>query len=301
MKEVVDNNRTISYIIHGIFIPIVGAIGFGGNVVGIGYLVFRNNRKRNHTFYLLLLTLFLFDLTFIVSTTIMFSMRELFPKLYDEPVSAATLYLDYWSFPMSCLTLFGSIYFTVAICFERYMAICTPLYYRTKRRHSVLYMFMLFSFIVIVNIPHFLEINMKEDDNGEMNLYPSSLRNNRMYYYVYGVGVKFLFQYILPYTILILLNIKIWKVPRMKKISVVSMPSEHATFQITMSSKVTKQRKIQSELVKLSLILAVMLMVCTPVGLVNDIYEVIHGIEEVSKNSITQSLHEILHCILLNM
>ena len=289
MKEVLDNNRNISYIIHGILIPIVGANGFGGNVVGIGYLVFRDNRKRNHTFYLLLLTLFLFDLTFIVSVTIMFSMRELFPHLYDEPVSAATLYLDYWSFPMSYLTLFGSIYFTVAICFERYMAICLPLFYRTKRRHSFLYMFMIFSFIVIVNIPHFLEINMKEDDNGEMNLYPSSLRNNRMYYYVYGVGVKFLFQYILPYTTLIVLNIKIWKVLRLQKISDVSMPSEQATFQITMSSNVTNQRKIQSELAKLSLILVVLLMVCTPVGLVNDIYEVIHGIEEVSRNSETQS------------
>ena len=45
MKEVLDNNKNISYIVHGILIPIVGAIGFGGNVVRIGYLAFRDNLK----------------------------------------------------------------------------------------------------------------------------------------------------------------------------------------------------------------------------------------------------------------
>ena len=186
-------------------------------------------------------------------------------------------------FPMSILTLFGSIYFTVAICFERYMAICSPLFYRTKKHHSLIYILLILCFVIIVNVPRFLEVNIIQDDNGDMDLELSSLRNNRIYYYVYGVGFKFLFQYIIPYTILIALNIKIWKVLRLQNISNIPMPSETAAFHIHMSSNTTNQRRMQSELAKLSLIMVILLMVCTPIGLINDIYEVFHGIQEVTQ------------------
>ena len=45
MKELLDNNENINYIVHGILIPIVGVIGFGGNVVGVGYLVCQKTRQ----------------------------------------------------------------------------------------------------------------------------------------------------------------------------------------------------------------------------------------------------------------
>ena len=286
MKILLNNNQRISYFIHGILIPIIGAIGLGGNVIGIGYVTFLNTRKRHYTFYLLLLVLFLFDLTFIVSVVLTFSLRELLPKLYKDPVPTAIYYLDYIAFPMSILTLFGSIYFTVAICFERYMAICSPLFYRTKKHHSFIYILSIFCFVVFVNIPRFFEVNIIQDENGDMDLELSSLRNNRIYYYVYGVGFKFLFQYIIPYTILIVLNIKIWKVLRLQNISNIPMPSERAAFHIHMSSNTTNQRRMQSELAKLSLIMVILLMICTPIGLINDIYEVFHGIQEVTQNNL---------------
>ena len=50
MKGLLDNNQNISYIVHGIFIPIVGAIGLSGNVVGIGYVIFLSARQRLYTF-----------------------------------------------------------------------------------------------------------------------------------------------------------------------------------------------------------------------------------------------------------
>ena len=168
MKDLLDNNKNISYITHGILLPIVGAIGFGGNLIGIGYVIFLECRQKHYTFYYLLLVLFLFDLTFIASATITFSFRELFPQLYEAPIPSEILYLDYFAFPMCYLSLFGSIYFTVAICFERYMAICLPFSYRTKKRNSLLSMFMVFCFIIIVNIPHFYEVKIVEDKKYQM-------------------------------------------------------------------------------------------------------------------------------------
>ena len=281
MKDLLDNNKNISYITHGILLPIVGAIGFGGNLIGIGYVIFLECRQKHYTFYYLLLALFLFDLTFIASTTITFSFRELFPQLYEAPIPSEILYLEYFAFPMCYLTLFGSIYFTVAICFERYMAICLPLSYRTKKRSSLLYMCITFCFIIIVNIPHFYEVKIVEDENGKMDLYPSSLRNNRVYYFIYGVTFKFLFQYIIPYTTLVALNIKIWRVLRLRSVGNTQILSDHTSFRIHMGSNATHQRKMQAELGKLSLMMVILLLVCTPIGLINDIYEVYHGIQEV--------------------
>ena len=282
MKALLDNNQKISYIIHGVLIPIIGAIGLIGNVVGIGYVIFLSARQRLYTFYLLLISLFLIDLSFITSATITFSLREIFPQLYEAPVSTAVLYLDYFSFPICSSTLFGSIYFTVAICIERYMAICSPLFYRTKKRHSFLYILAIICFIVLVNIPRFLEIKMTKNENGEMELYPSSLRNNRIYFIVYGVGFKFLFQYFIPYSTMILLNMKIWKVLRLQSIDTnIETQSERSPLNIHVSIFARTQRKLQSEFAKLSLIMVILLLFCTPIGLINDIYELLKGILEV--------------------
>ena len=161
------------------------------------------------------------------------------------------------------------------------MAICSPLFYRTKRSHSFIYIFAIFCFIVFVNIPHFLELKIEENEKLELKI--TDLRENRIYYYIYGVAFKFLFQYIIPFTIMIVLNVKVWKVLRRQNIA--AHPNHNnqtlANLQIHLSSTATTQRRLQSELAKLGLIIVVVLMVCVPVGFINDVYEAYHGIQKV--------------------
>ena len=280
-SQVSEINSRTQYIIHGILMPIISGFGLCGNILGIVYVISLNTRQRQYTFYLLLISLFLLDLTFIIMATIVFSLREIFPDLYIQPNNIASTYLDRWSLPMAHLGLFGSIYFTVALCFERYMAICSPLFYRTKRRHSCLYILTILLFIVCVNVPRFLELRIQEDE-GVTKLCVSNLRKNRTYYYIYGVIFKFLLQYIIPYPILIVLNTKIWKALRVQtEIGVSALPK--ACLNIHLSSNSTTRRKTHSELAKMSLIIVIALMVCLPIGFVNDIFEVYNGIQEVKK------------------
>ena len=86
---------------------------------------------------------------------------------------------------------------------------------------------------------------------------------------------------------MIVLNIKIWKVLRLQNIATnitTRSDLQHKLSNIHASSNVTTQRKLQSELAKLSLIMVVLLMVCSPIGIVNDVYEVFNGIQEVNGN-----------------
>ena len=287
------NNIWNQYLIHGILMPIVSVLGFVGNIVGIGYVITLSARKRQYTFYLLLLILFIFDISFIIMATIIFSLREIFPDLYLEENNILVIYLDRWSLPMAQLSLFGSIYITVALCIERYMAICSPLFYRTKRVHSFLYIIVILCAIVFVNIPRFMELRIKQLEDNKQELVISNLRRNRIYYYLYGVAFKFIFQYIIPYALLIILNVRIWKVLRLQSKSD-TRPLSEIALQVHLSSSATIQRKKQSELARLSLLIVVVFMICTPIGFINDIYEMANGIQKVCLYSIQLSIVTLL-------
>ena len=288
MGLLADNNKWNQYIIHGILMPIVAAFGICGNVAGILY--FRKRRLQQLTFYLLLISLAIFDLLFIITATLIFSAREIFPNSYNNVECTMCIYLDRWALPMAQLSLFGSTYFTVAICFERYLAICCPFQYRAKTTKPILYIIAITCFVVSFNIPHFFEWKI-EHSKEKIQLKITDLRNNRLYYYIYGVALKFTFQYIIPCSILIILNVKIMKslLTRSSNIIVtgnaaINNQNIEVVLQVNLNSEAAqrkKRRKIQSDLAKLNLIIVIIFMTCLPLGCINDIYEVYYGIQKV--------------------
>ena len=134
-----------------------------------------------------------------------------------------------------------------------------------------------------------MELRIKQLEDNKKELVISNLRRNRIYYYLYGVAFKFIFQYIIPYSLLIILNVRIWKVLRLQSQGD-TRPLSEIALQVHLSSSATIQRKKQSELARLSLLIVVVFMICTPVGFINDIYEMANGIQKVCLYSLQLSI-----------
>ena len=93
------------------------------NLTLLLFLIFREMRK--HSFNQMLIGLAMFDLCFIVCgvpvhITPIFSLEN---RLY-------LLLYAYFLYPFTAVALTGSIYMTMAITIERFMAVCHPHYYR---------------------------------------------------------------------------------------------------------------------------------------------------------------------------
>ena len=113
---------------------------------------------RKHSFNQMLIGLAFFDLFFIlcgvpVHITPIFNLEN---RLY------AWLYA-YFLYPFTAVSLTGSIYMTMAITIERFLAVCRPHYYRDVNtrispvKKVLMYAIPVSTFAIIVNIPKFLE------------------------------------------------------------------------------------------------------------------------------------------------
>ena len=120
---------------------------------------------RKHSFNQMLIGLAMFDMCFIVCgvpvhiTPIFKLENSLYLLLY-----ATFLY------PFTAISLTGSIYMTMAITIERFMAVCHPHYYRDVNtrispfKRVFMYAIPVTTFAVTVNIPKFLEMQVSNNN-----------------------------------------------------------------------------------------------------------------------------------------
>ncbi|XP_076348291.1 FMRFamide receptor-like [Tachypleus tridentatus] len=107
----------------------------------------------------------------------------------------------------------GSVWTTVLLTVERYVAICYPLKARVlfTYSHTRLYVVGVILFCVSYNIPRFLEtevITFVFCSSGAIGkeARPSDLRNNRVFYKAYYIWTYLVIMYVLPFLTLAILN-----------------------------------------------------------------------------------------------
>ena len=80
------------------------------------------------------------------------------PKVSDVYANEEYFLISPYVFPIFEMGSTGGIYFTMAICIERYFVVCRPLWYRAQAIASRTYTIPILIFSVVYNIPRFFEI-----------------------------------------------------------------------------------------------------------------------------------------------
>ncbi|GIY11039.1 FMRFamide receptor [Caerostris extrusa] len=115
----------------------------------------------------------------------------------------------------------GSVWTTVAVTVERYIAVCHPLKAKSLCTYRRARSFNLFITLMAIffNIPRFWEVEHSEYFAPDMNrtvykVVASQLRVNKLYYEVYHIWLYLLVMYFIPFLVLMIFNILIWKTVR---------------------------------------------------------------------------------------
>ena len=104
-------------IVEGFLLPTIGLVGIAGNILGIYHFW----KKRQRTYYALMLILATSDLVLILSFTLYYSLPYLY---YSESKSYYIACAQLVSYPMLYFSQTFGIYLTISLCFDRYNAIC---------------------------------------------------------------------------------------------------------------------------------------------------------------------------------
>ena len=213
---------------EGVVLMCIGVLGIIGNIISIPYFGQKINRQKN--FYTLLTCLSVTDLIVVVTGLLLYAVS----KLSDKYSNGMYFVIAPVLFPIFEIGSTGSIYFTLAVCIERYFVVCRPFWYHEKAIPSWRYTIPILLFSVIYNIPRFFEVrtvrtyqsilsesqlnetseegynitlmHLKNENKIVYSVEPTEMRKNVNYYGVYHIGCAIIFQFIIPLLVLIVSN-----------------------------------------------------------------------------------------------
>ena len=274
----------ISLIFEGVILSIIGCLGLLGNVMAISY--FGNPTRRRQTFYGLMLVLATLDLLLIVSCFFVFSLPTISETYKTSPVWHYTVL---WVLPVAQICFTGNTYLTVAVSVERYLTICRPLYHRAHSWNAPIYFIPILSFSVIYNIPKFFELKWADsignntahiNDSSELknNIVPTDMRTDPIYFQVYYVWCNFITNGIIPFIVLITLNILILN--QLKIYSGAATAKNEGGNSELIQPRIhqhglDERRQAQVHMAKVSIIIVAIFVVCHSIKWVPNIYEMI--------------------------
>eukprot|EP00093_Oithona_nana_P000464 00464.XXX_1809_2641_1 [CDS] Oithona nana genome sequencing. len=164
-----------------------------------------------------------------------------------------------WIHPFSQIALSGVIYSTVGITIERYLMTCKS---RSLDKYPLgAVISILVAFVIIFNIPRFFEMEVESHD---VLVTGQDLRLHPIYIQVYVVWIQFIVNCLVPFSILLILNILVLK----KCIKMNQM----LELEFVSSSESRLEKSVF--LAKFSLLVVFMFMICYSVRWIVMIHEV---------------------------
>lgn len=196
------------FVMYVIVLGSLCVFGLVGNT--LSFLVLQWE-KRSHVATFLLRVLALVDNFYLITTgsTLIFSALMSFVEHSDNPVQPYFMVLVW---PLVYIAQMATVWMTVLIAFNRYVAICRPFQapLLCTMKKTRIQLACLGAFIVVYNIPRFCEFTIVHQQiNNETTIamgVPTDLKQNRIYNIVYENILYCLFIFLGPLVILIVFN-----------------------------------------------------------------------------------------------
>lgn len=211
-----DYNLLFEFVAYGVLLNVIGVFGILGNVIS---MIILSRPQMKSSINYLLIGLARCDTVLIVTSIILFGLPVIYPttnrlfvyyfKVY--PLIAPVVY------PIAMISQTVSVYLTLTVTLERFVAVCHPLRARSLCTYgrARAYVVAIIAFAVLYNITRFWEVRVQKCmhtgyQQYVYQVYPSELRNDKDYISVYIHWMYLVIMYFIPFGSLAVLNAAIY-------------------------------------------------------------------------------------------
>jgi hypothetical protein len=202
--------------INGVLLNLVGVLGILGNILSM--VILSRPQMRSSINYLLI-GLARCDTMLLLTSVLLFGI----PAIY--PYTGYFFYYYYYiyptispyMFPIATTSQTASVYLTLTVTLERFVAVCHPLRARALCTYgrARIYVVVIIAFALLYNMSRFWEVKVREypdDQYGKiLCLMASELRENSDYINIYIHWLYLVFIYFIPFVSLAFFNTMIYK------------------------------------------------------------------------------------------
>ncbi|XP_063867233.1 FMRFamide receptor-like isoform X2 [Scylla paramamosain] len=208
--------RLMRFVVYGVLLTSVGLLGLAGNFISITIL---SRPKMQSSINCCLIGLTSFDMIVTTTSILMFGLPEICEYTQTMEWYSQGIYqlITPIIFPLALIAQTGSVYLTVTVTLERYIAVCRPLRARvlcTYGRAKIYVMSVAF-LSILYNLPRFWEVTTKEcftDDEKTLRIViPTQLRLNSFYIEFYIMWLYLFVMYLVPFLCLMIFNFFIYR------------------------------------------------------------------------------------------
>lgn len=209
--------KFFAFIMNGIFLNFVGFFGIFGNIIS---MIILSRPQMKSSINYLLIGLARCDTVLILTSMLLFGL----PAIYPYSGYLFTYYYNVYPhmapvlFPLAVIVQTASVYLTLCVTLERFVAVCHPLRARSLCTYgrARIYVFVIIIFSVLYNLPRFWEVSHASNYDERFNttiycVVASALRKDSVYIAVYIHWMYLVFLYFLPFVSLAILNLAIYR------------------------------------------------------------------------------------------
>ncbi|KAG5887004.1 hypothetical protein JTB14_003682 [Gonioctena quinquepunctata] len=205
------------FVTNGLFINLIGMLGILGNIISM--IILSRPQMRSSINYLLI-GLARIDTVLIITSMLLFGL----PGIYPYSGSMFTYYYVVYPhiapvlFPIALVAQTASVYLTLTVSLERFVAVCHPLRARSLCTYgrARIYVIGILIFSAMYNLPRFWEATLQEEWSGKHNVtiycpQQSEFRDDPTYQTIYIHWLYLICMYLLPFGSLAVLNACIYR------------------------------------------------------------------------------------------